>query len=97
MLSAGAVALLTTARRDEGGWLRGGQCFERFALKATQLGIAHHPMNEAIGDERFRDDVLRRFGATGQEPLMLVRVGHAKRTHPTVRRAVAQVSSFRNS
>jgi nitroreductase len=97
MRSAGAVALLTATRRDEGAWLRGGQCFERFALKATQLGIAQHPLNEAIADERFRDDVLRRFGAAGQEPLMLVRLGHAKRPRPTVRRAVALVSSFRNS
>jgi len=95
--SAGAVALLTTIQGGENAWLVGGQVYERFALKATQLGIAHHPVNEAIDIDRFRPDVLRRFAASGEEPLMLVRLGHAKRPHPSVRRNVAFISSFRNS
>ncbi len=95
--SAGAVALLTTTVRDESAWFLGGQAYERLALKATQLGLAHQPMNAPLELERFRGPLLRRFGATGEEPLMLVRCGHDRRVPHTPRRAVAVVASFRNS
>jgi hypothetical protein len=95
--SAGAAVLLTSLQSGNTAWLTGGQAYERFALRATTLGIAHQPVNEPIDLERFRGDVLRSFAATGEEPFMLVRLGHAKRPTPSVRRSVAFVSSFRNS
>jgi len=95
--SAGAAALLTTTVRDESAWLLGGQAYERLALKATQLGLAHQPINAPLELERFRGPLLRRFGVTGEEPLMLVRCGHDRRVPHTPRRAVSVVASFRNS
>lgn len=95
--SSGAVVLLTSTQSGETAWLVGGQAYERFALRATSFGIAHHPINESIETERFRSDVLHRFEAAGEEPLMLVRVGHARRPEPSPRRSVAYVASFRNS
>jgi len=96
--SAGALALLTSV--SGGGrsqWLIGGQAYERLALGATQVGMAHHPMNAAIDREPHRAEVLRRFGADGEEPLVLMRLGHARRPDPSVRRSVLLVSSFRAS
>ena len=95
--SAGAAALLTTTARDESAWLLGGQAYERLALKATQLGLAHQPINAPLELDRFRGPLLRRFGVTGEEPLMLVRCGHDSRVPHTPRRAVSVVASFRNS
>ena len=95
--SSGALALLAAPRRDETLWLAGGQAYERFALKATQLGIAHHPLCAAIQSPGHRADALRAFDAAGEEPLMLVRLGGAKRPKPSARRSVALVASFRNS
>ena len=95
--SAGAAVLLTTTARDESAWLAGGQAYERLALKATQLGLAHQPINAPLMLERFRGPLLRRFGVTGEEPLMLVRCGHDSRVQHTPRRAVSVVASFRNS
>ncbi len=95
--SAGAAALLTTTARDETSWVVGGQAFERLALKATQLGLAHQPMNAPLELERFRGPLLRRFGVTGEEPLVLLRCGHDSRVPHTPRRAVSLVASFRNS
>jgi len=97
MRSAGAAALLTTTARDESAWLLGGQAYERLALKATHLGLAHQPVNAPLELERFRGPLLRRFGVTGEEPLMLVRCGHDSRVPHTPRRAVSVVASFRNS
>ncbi len=97
MRSAGEVALLSGEKSGENAWLMGGQVYERIALKATQLGIAHQPINDAIDLADYRDDVLARFSATKSEPLMLVRFGHAKRPDPSVRRAVAVVAAFKNT
>jgi len=95
--SSGALALLTAPGRDETRWLAGGQAYERFALKATELGIAHHPLNGPIHSARHRGEALQRFAAAGEEPLMLLRLGGAKRPKPSARRAVSLVASFRNS
>jgi hypothetical protein len=95
--SSGALALLTTTRRGEASWLMGGQMLARFALKATSIGIAHQPFAAPVEIERTRGELLRRFGATGEDPLLLVRLGHAKPPDPSLRRAVALVTSFRNT
>jgi hypothetical protein len=95
--TAGAAMLLTTTSREETAWLLGGQAYERLALKATRLGLSHQPLNAPFEIERFRAPLLRRFGAGGEEPLMLVRCGHDSRVPHTPRRAVSVVASFRNS
>jgi len=95
--SSGALVLLTAPERREESWLLGGQVYERFALKATQLGIAHQPISAPIEQERFRPDLLVHFGAAGEDPLMFLRLGHADRPRETERRAVALVASFRKA
>jgi nitroreductase len=95
--SAGALLLITGLRQGDRQRVMAGQVYERFALEATQLGIAHQPIDEPIASDRTRGALLERFGVSGEEPLMLVRLGHAKRPKPTPRRAVALVASFRNS
>jgi nitroreductase len=95
--SAGALALLTAPERREESWLVGGQVYERFALKATQLGIALQPISAPIEQERFRPDLLARFGAAGEDPLLFLRLGHAEQPRGTERRAVALVASFRGA
>jgi hypothetical protein len=96
--SAGALALLTTPSTGPLAWLNAGQAWERFALRATSLGIAHQPLHAPIEAVRFHGDLMRAFGApSGEQPLMLVRLGHAQQPQASVRRGVAMVASFRNS
>jgi hypothetical protein len=95
--SAGALALLTGTRREEAQWLMGGQAFERFALKATQLGLAHQALSAPVTSERHRGELLRMFGAAGEDPIVLLRLGHAKPPKAIPRRTVATVASFRNT
>jgi hypothetical protein len=95
--SAGAVALLTLPRKSDAGWLVGGQAYERFALRAATLGVAQHPLAAPIASERHRLSMAQRFHAEGEEPLLLVRLGHAKPPSPTARRGVALVSTYRTS
>ena len=95
--SSGALALFTIANGNPRAWINGGQAFERFVLRATSLGIAHQPIHAPIEVARFRGDLARAFGAIGEEPLLLVRLGHAKTPDPSMRRSVAMVASFRSS
>jgi nitroreductase len=95
--SAGALALLTAPARREEAWLMGGQVYERFALKATHLGIAHQPISAPIEQERFRPELLRRFDASSETPLMFVRLGHADQPPGVERRGVALVATFRKA
>lgn len=97
--SSGALLLITTRRADgDARWLLAGQSYERLALKAATLGIAQQPLSGPIESPRHREALLTRFGATSdEEPLLLVRLGHAKPVDPSPRRAVALVSTYRNS
>ena len=95
--SSAALVLITASRPGEPTWLMGGQTFQRFSLKATELGIAHQAISAPIEVESTRGALLARFAAAGASPLILLRLGHASRPHPSVRRAVPLVASFRNS
>ena len=95
--TSGAVALLTLPQRSDAGWLMGGQAYERFALRASTLGVSQHPLAAPIASERHRLSLAQRFHAEGEEPLLLVRLGHAKSPSPTARRGVALVSTYRTS
>ena len=95
--SAGALALIAAPRVNEAVALVAGQAYERMALRATRLGIAHQPLHAPLESANHRAALVRQFGALGERPLMLVRLGHARAPRPSVRRGVAMVASFRNS
>ena len=95
--SCGAAALITCPRGGASAWVAAGQAFQRFALRATQLGIAHHPISAPIEWERARPELLRRFGANDEEAVLLLRLGHAAPPDPTVRRGVSLVATFRTT
>lgn len=95
--SSGALALLTIPNGNPRAWINGGQAYERLALRATTLGIAHQPIHAPVETPRFRGDLVRAFGAIGEEPLLLLRLGHAKAPDHSMRRSVATVASFRSS
>ena len=95
--SSGGLALIAAQRLNEPLALVAGQAYERMALRATRLGIAHQPLHAPLESASHRAALARQFGALGERPLMLVRLGHARRPRPSVRRGVALVASFRNS
>jgi nitroreductase len=95
--SSGSVVLLAAAGTDEATRLMGGQAFQRIGLKATELGIAHHVISAPIEVEKARPALMAAFGAGAEQPLLLMRLGHAKTPKPTPRRAVSLVATFRNT
>jgi nitroreductase len=95
--SSGALALLTAPKRTEATAIVAGQTYERFALQATAFGLAQQPLTAPVESAKHRATLATRFAATGEEPLLLVRLGHANPPDPAPRRAVALVSTWRNS
>ncbi len=95
--SSGALALLSAPRRQDPTFLMAGQAYERLALKATTLGLAQQPLSAPVESEPHRAMLAKRFGAAGEDPLLLVRLGHAHAPDPMPRRAVALVSTYRAS
>ncbi len=95
--SAGALALITAPAKHDATFLVAGQAYQRLALKATSLHLAQQPLSAPVESEEHRTGLAQLFGATGEEPLLLVRLGHAHAPAPTPRRAVAVVSTFRAS
>ena len=95
--SSGAVALLTAPKRQDTSAIIAGQAYERLALTAATLGIAQQPLSAPVESPRHRELLARAFGAAGEEPLLLVRLGHAHAPDPTPRRGVALVSTWRAS
>jgi hypothetical protein len=96
--SSGALLLIAAARNDESQWLMGGQSYERIALKATSLGIAQQILSAPTSNDHYRGELRREFRVpANEEPLLLVRLGHARAPEHTPRRAVSVVATFRNS
>lgn len=95
--SSGGLALFTLPAKSDVGWIVGGQAYERFAIRAATLGIAQQPLSAPIASAQHRTILARRFHAEGEEPLLLVRLGHAKNPSPMPRRGVALVSTYRTS
>ncbi len=92
--ASGALALLSAPQRSDAGAIVAGQAYERLALKATTLGLAQQPLSVATQHDASRERLARAFGAAGEEPLLLVRFGHAKPVPPAPRRAAALVTSW---
>ena len=95
--SSGALALLTAVRRTDATPIMAGQTYERLALQVAAFGLAQQPLSAPIESPRHRTALAARFAAAGEEPLLLVRLGHGKAPEPTPRRGVALVSTWRNS
>lgn len=95
--SSGALALLTAPKRQDSSAIVAGQAYERVALTAATLGIAQQPLSAPVESPKHRDTLARAFGAAGEEPLLLVRLGHAHAPEQTPRRGVALVSTWRAS
>lgn len=95
--SSGALALLTAPKRTEATTIVAGQTYERLALQVAAFGLSQQPLSAPVESAKHRTALAARFAASGEEPLLLVRLGHGKPPEPTPRRAVALVSTWRNS
>lgn len=91
--SSSLLLLFIARENDKRHWVDVGRSFERVALTAASLGIAHAHVNMPCEVEPIRRRLTAYLGLdTGGQPLLLIRLGYArKRLPPSPRRPVDQV------
>lgn len=85
---------IATPRDEAADRIAAGRAYQRVDLQAAALGIAIHPVSEALGDvpalSGVRDELVPLLGSPGRVQ-MLFRLGRAGPQAPTPRRPVAAI------
>jgi hypothetical protein len=87
-----AFALFVVKENTKDNWVRLGQSFQRFGLRATQLKLKHAHVNMPCEEKTVRQKLIKHFNLTnGRQPLLLVRLGYAEAMPYSYRRLVNEV------
>lgn len=89
--SSAGLAVFVTERVDPEGWIEVGRSFERFALRATALGIRHAHLNMPIEVPSVRPGFAAWLGIPGRRPDLVVRFGKARPMPMSIRRPLPEV------
>jgi len=86
-----AFGWLTTAANDRISQIEAGRAYARLNLKATELGVAMHPVSQVLQEYSEMAELQREFLATvgvapGQTVQMLFRLGYSEPVPPSPRR-----------
>ena len=90
--SSSGIAVFVSARDDRAHWIEAGRSFQRFALKATALGIAHAFVNQPVEVPASRSEFASWLGLGAEErPDFIIRFGYAPPLPMSLRRDVRDV------
>lgn len=89
--SSAGLAVFVTERVDPEGWIEVGRSFERFALRATTLGIRHAHLNMPIEVPEVRPGFADWLGIPGRRPDLVIRFGKARPMPMSIRRPLDAV------
>ena len=89
--SSAGIAIFTGQLADKAHWVEVGQCYERFALQATALGIRNALLNQPVEVPSARTSFAEFLGLRDQRPDLVVRFGRGPRMPSSLRRPVQAV------
>jgi hypothetical protein len=90
--SAAGIAVFVGETDDLPVWIETGRAYERFALRATALGIRNAFINQPIEVRRLRQELHSLLGLSGTETAhLMVRYGRGPLAPYSLRRAVDDV------
>jgi hypothetical protein len=89
--SSAGIAVFVGDRADREHWVRVGRSFERFALRATVLGLRHSHLNQPVEVPAVRRDFARWLGIADRRPDLVVRFGYGAALPMSLRRPVQAV------
>jgi hypothetical protein len=90
--SSSLLMLFISKKNDKKHWVDLGRSFERVALRATSLGIAHAHLNMPCEVEPVRNRLATHLALENDEqPLLLIRFGYAKERPRSPRRPLDEV------
>lgn len=90
--SSAGIAVFSGRQESRANWVQVGRSFQRFALKATALGIRHAHINQPVEVPSVRRDFARWLGAGDRRPDLVVRFGYAPPLPMSLRRPVEAVT-----
>ncbi|WP_235962049.1 Acg family FMN-binding oxidoreductase [Falsiroseomonas selenitidurans] len=74
--SSAGIAIFLGDREDREHWVRVGRACQRFALKATALGLRHAFINQPVEVPALRPALAGVLGLAGRRPDIVMRFGH---------------------
>ncbi len=89
--SSSGIAVFSGAKADPAHWVQVGRACQRFALKATALGLKLAFLNQPVEVPAFRADLAALAGLPGRRPDIVMRFGRAAAMPFSARRPVASV------
>lgn len=92
---SGAIAVIVSQQDDPAHWLAAGRCYQRLALQATVLGIAHAFINQPVEIASLRERFADALGIDGGRPDLVLRLGRGPTMPATLRRPVEAVIDAR--
>jgi len=89
--SSAGLAVFVAEKEAPEGWINVGRSFERFALRATALGIRHAHLNMPIEVPEVRPAFAAWLGVPGRRPDLVIRFGRAQAMPMSIRRPLDAV------
>jgi hypothetical protein len=86
VLHSAGLALFSVEKNDPEHWIRLGQAFQQFGLKATKMNIKHSHVNMPCEELAIRQKLIQHFHMDGLTPLLLIRFGFAEPMPYSLRR-----------
>lgn len=89
--SSAGIAVFISAVNDKSHWIEAGQCYERFALQATSMGIRNAMLNQTVEVPLMRRELADFLGLKDARPNLVVRFGRGKKMPASLRRSLDSV------
>jgi hypothetical protein len=89
--SSAGIAVFLAEREDREHWVRVGRACQRFALKATALGLKHAFINQPVEVPALRPALAEVVGLPGWRPDIVMRFGHGPTLPYAARRPAGDV------
>lgn len=89
--SSAGLAVFVTERDDKAHWVQSGRSYQRFALRATTLGIRHAFVNQFVDIPTVRAEFSKVLGIGNQRADLVVRYGYAPAMPRSLRRPIGEV------
>ena len=89
--SSSGLAVFVTEKDDKAHWVQSGRSYQRFALRATTLGIRHAFVNQLVDVPAVRAEFSKALGIADQRADLVVRFGYAPTMPRSLRRPIGEV------
>ncbi len=89
--SSSGLAVFVTDRDDKAHWVQSGRSYQRFALRATTLGIRHAFVNQLVDVPAVRAAFSQLLGIADGRVDLAVRYGYAPAMPRSLRRPISEV------